>query len=86
MPPQAPQWASVLPRLKWSLSSCCAGGAAVPATSCAATRSIALRNARKGICARPDIQRKSVFSGTRSTVASACVLASIAAAWRSTFV
>ena len=42
--------------------------------------SITLRNAASGICARPAIQRSSVFSGTRSWLASACVLPWISAA------
>jgi len=52
----------------------------------APTNSIALKNACSGICARPDIQRSSVFSGTRNRAARACVLPSSSAACCSTFV
>jgi hypothetical protein len=55
-------------------------GVAAPVASCAPSRSSALRNAFSGVCARPDIQRSSVFSGTRSRLASAAVPPSASAA------
>ncbi len=82
LPSQRAQCATFSPILKVTGSPWTAGSAAalLPLRSLSLRTSISLRNACSGICARPDIQRKSVFSGTRRKPASACVLPWISAA------